>query len=80
MKYILIFFVKVYRKLISPLLVNTCRYTPSCSAYAIESLKRHGAVKGALLTFKRLLRCNHFSKGGFDPVPDNLKGDIKWLL
>lgn len=80
MKYILIFFVKGYKKFISPLLLSGCRYRPTCSQYALESLKKHGAFYGSVLAARRILRCNHFSKGGYDPVPDNFKGDIKWVL
>lgn len=80
MKYFLIFLIKIYKKLFSPLLLSGCRYTPTCSVYAAESLQKHGVIKGSFLALKRLLKCNHFSKGGFDPVPDNFKGDIKWVL
>ncbi len=47
----------------------TCIYTPTCSQYAIEALEKHGAIKGSLLTIWRILRCNPFAKGGYDPVP-----------
>jgi len=80
MKYILIFFIKIYKKYLSPLLNSGCRYRPTCSQYAAESLIKHGALKGSVLAAWRILRCNHFSKGGYDPVPDNFKGDIKWVL
>ena len=56
------------------------KYYPTCSAYTMEAVRRFGAVKGCLLGARRILRCNSFSKGGFDPVPDNFKGDIKWVL
>jgi putative membrane protein insertion efficiency factor len=59
-----------YRLLIAPLFPATCRYNPSCSAYAIESLKRFGFVKGAWLTGRRLLRCHPWGDHGHDPVPD----------
>lgn len=59
----------VYRNTISPILPPTCRYYPSCSAYAFGSLQRHGAAKGFVLASWRLLRCNPFSPGGLDPVP-----------
>lgn len=58
-----------YRRWISPFLPRRCRYEPSCSAYAAESIQRHGAARGLLLASWRLLRCNPFSHGGFDPVP-----------
>lgn len=70
MKKVLIFFIKLYRKYLSPLKSHsTCIYTPTCSQYAIEALERHGVIKGSLLTIWRILRCNPFAKGGYDPVP-----------
>ena len=72
--------IRFYQKCISPLLGSNCRYYPTCSAYTMEAGRRFGAVKGCLLGARRILRCNSFSKGGFDPVPDNFKGDIKWVL
>ncbi len=48
---------------------NTCKFTPTCSQYGIEAIEKHGAIKGLLLTIWRILRCNPFSKGGYDPVP-----------
>jgi putative membrane protein insertion efficiency factor len=59
-----------YRRLVSPALPRRCRYEPSCSAYAAESIRRFGFARGLLLACWRLLRCNPFSNGGFDPVPD----------
>ena len=63
--------IRFYQKCISPLLGSNCRYYPTCSAYTMEAVRRFGAVKGCLLGARRILRCNSFSKGGFDPVPDN---------
>jgi uncharacterized protein len=57
-----------YSKLISPALPRRCRYEPTCSAYAIESVRRFGVLRGAVLAAWRLLRCNPFSDGGYDPV------------
>lgn len=69
-KNILIKIIRFYRKYLSPLKGGgTCRFTPTCSQYAIEALQKHGVIKGCLLSVWRLLRCNPFSKGGFDPVP-----------
>lgn len=62
-------FVKAWRAVISPLYGNVCRYHPSCSAYGLESLEVHGAVKGSWLTIWRICRCNPWSPGGYDPVP-----------
>ena len=69
MKYLLIGLVKLYRKFISPLFPPSCRFYPTCSAYAIEALQVHGAVKGSALAFRRILRCNPLGAGGIDPVP-----------
>lgn len=65
----LIFLVRVYQKVISPFLPSSCRFTPSCSAYAIESLKKHGLIRGTILTTWRILRCNPWGGHGHDPVP-----------
>ncbi|MFQ9510077.1 MAG: membrane protein insertion efficiency factor YidD [Lachnospiraceae bacterium] len=66
----LIGLIRFYRKYLSPLKVRThCIYTPTCSQYAIEALEKYGALKGTWLTAKRILRCNPFAKGGYDPVP-----------
>ena len=58
-----------YRRIISPLLPPACRFYPTCSAYAAEALRRHGAMKGSFLTVKRLARCHPFCEGGVDLVP-----------
>lgn len=70
MKTLLILPVQAYRKAISPLLGENCRYYPSCSAYAEEALARHGALKGLYLATHRLLRCHPLCEGGLDPVPE----------
>lgn len=57
-----------------------CIFTPSCSVYSMEAYQRYGFLKGSLMTAKRLLRCNPMNKGGFDPVPLNVKGDAKWYV
>jgi len=72
---ILVFIVKVYRKVISPLIPPSCIYTPTCSAYAEEALKKHGAVKGSVLAVKRILRCHPWHTGGYDPVPEVKKDE-----
>ncbi|MBE6700604.1 MAG: membrane protein insertion efficiency factor YidD [Ruminococcaceae bacterium] len=69
MRYVLIFFVKLYQKFISPLFPPTCRFTPTCSQYALEALTKYGAIKGLYLSIKRIIRCNPFCKGGYDPLP-----------
>lgn len=70
MKYILSLLVKFYRKIISPLKPPCCKYYPTCSTYALEALQKHGAAKGTVLAVWRLLRCNPYSNGGVDKVPD----------
>ena len=71
MKKILLLFVKFYRKFISPLKPPCCKYYyPTCSTYALTALEKHGAVKGTILTMWLLARCNPFSLGGVDHVPD----------
>ena len=62
--------IRAYQRWVSPALPRRCRYEPTCSAYAVESIRRFGAVRGAVLASWRLLRCNPLSHGGFDPVPD----------
>ena len=68
-KKIMIFLIHLYRKYLSPLKRTKCPYIPSCSEYAIEAIKKHGVIKGSLLSVWRIIRCNPFSKGGYDPVP-----------
>lgn len=70
MKRILLLLVKFYRKIISPLKPPCCKYFPTCSEYALTAIERHGAVKGSLLAAWRVLRCNPWSLGGIDPVPE----------
>ncbi|HCF62553.1 MAG TPA: membrane protein insertion efficiency factor YidD [Myxococcales bacterium] len=69
MKHLLIALVRLYQRLISPLLPPACRFYPSCSAYAVEALRRHGALRGSWLTVRRLSRCHPFCEGGVDRVP-----------
>lgn len=70
MKYLLIGIVRLYQLTISKLLPPCCRFYPSCSRYAVTALERFGAVKGGYLTMRRIVRCNPFSAGGSDPVPE----------
>ena len=61
--------IRFYQREISPLCPPRCRYIPTCSEYALEAVEKYGAVKGTVLATKRILRCNPFHKGGYDPVP-----------
>lgn len=72
--------VYVYKLLISPLKPKSCRFVPTCSSYMIDAIREYSFLKGTYLGLKRLLRCNPKTKGGFDPVPTNLKGEAKWLF
>ncbi len=70
MRIIFIKIIQFYQKYLSPLKGRgTCIYTPTCSQYAIEAYQKYGVLKGSLLAIWRILRCNPFSKGGYDPVP-----------
>ena len=69
MKKFLLALIRFYRRNISPLTPPCCRFIPTCSEYALEAIEKYGALKGGWLAFKRILRCNPFHKGGYDPVP-----------
>jgi putative membrane protein insertion efficiency factor len=71
---VLVAAVHAYRLLLSPLLGPCCRYEPSCSAYAVEALTRHGPWRGAWLSLRRVLRCHPLRPGGYDPVPSEAPG------
>ena len=60
---------RFYKAQISPALPPACRYTPTCSEYAIEAVERYGALRGSALAVRRVLSCNPFARGGYDPVP-----------
>ena len=66
---LLIVLIQLYKHLLSPLLPPSCRFTPSCSTYALTSVERYGAIRGGWLAIKRILRCHPFHPGGHDPVP-----------
>ena len=81
MRYVAIALLKLYKATISKWKGGKrCIYTPSCSVYSMEAYERHGFIVGSLLTAKRLLRCAPWGNGGFDPVPVNLKGRMKWHI
>ena len=69
LKTVLIYLIRGYQLGISPLLPPSCRYSPTCSHYGIEALKKHGLIKGCWLTLRRIARCHPWAKGGYDPVP-----------
>lgn len=75
MKKILIALIRFYQKAISPYTRQKCKYFPTCSQYGVEAIERFGALKGSALTVWRILRCNPFSKGGYDPVPEKKGSD-----
>jgi uncharacterized protein len=66
-----------YRRFVSPLIPPRCRFAPSCSEYAVEALRQHGAVRGLWLTVRRLARCHPFHPGGYDPVPTRPQGVVR---
>ncbi|MBN1298889.1 MAG: membrane protein insertion efficiency factor YidD [Actinobacteria bacterium] len=68
MKKALIFIIKIYKKFISPMLPKSCRFYPTCSEYAIDAINKYGVLKGSIKSIYRILRCNPFNKGGYDPA------------
>jgi len=73
MKYILIFFIKLYRMFLSPLFPPSCRFYPTCSQYSIEALTKFGVIKGGWMSLKRVGKCHPFHPGGYDPVVPSIK-------
>lgn len=69
MKRVAIVGIKMYKKIISPYIISSCRFEPTCSHYAAQAVDRHGVFKGIALAAWRILRCNPFTSGGYDPVP-----------
>lgn len=69
LRHLLILPIRLYQLLISPMLPPACRFTPTCSQYAVEALRKHGAIKGSWLAIKRILRCHPWGGSGYDPVP-----------
>jgi len=80
MKKILKLLIRLYQKGISQYTQPHCIYIPTCSSYALEAIERFGAVKGGLLSLWRILRCNPFAKGGFDPVPERFTFRREWQV
>ncbi|WP_317932854.1 membrane protein insertion efficiency factor YidD [Halioxenophilus sp. WMMB6] len=73
MKHLLMALVRLYQYLLSPWIGNQCRFHPTCSNYCLEALESHGSLKGSWFTLVRILKCNPFHEGGFDPVPEKTK-------
>lgn len=71
MKYIFIGLIKFYKKCISPIFPPCCKYYPTCSSYGLEAFRKYGFFKGFILTVWRILRCNPWSMGGYDPIPED---------
>ena len=72
MKRVLLAALRFYKAQISPALTPACRYTPTCSEYAIEAVDRHGAWRGTVMAIRRVISCNPFARGGYDPVPHRI--------
>lgn len=70
----------LYKRTLSPIIGRHCAYTPTCSMYSYDAISKYGVVIGIALTAGRLMRCNPFYKGGFDPVKENYRGRVKWLI
>lgn len=79
-KKICLWLLLLYKRTLSPITGNHCAYTPTCSMYSYDAICKWGVFIGILLTIERLSRCTPFSKGGFDPVKENYRGKIKWLI
>ena len=78
-KFVALAFLKIYKRLISPLLGNHCRFSPSCSTYTHEAIERHGVFKGVFLGIRRLCKCHPFHPGGTDHVPETFEVNLKWI-
>lgn len=70
----------LYKKTLSPIIGTGCIYTPTCSMYTLDAIYKYGVIIGIIKGFFRILRCNPFRRGGFDPVKENLRGNAKWIL
>ncbi len=80
LKLLAILLIYFYKFCISPLLPNCCIYQPTCSTYTLQAIQRFGVVKGSWLGIKRIWRCSPGHKGGLDRVPEDIKGEFKWLI
>ncbi len=80
LKIIAILIIYFYKIVISPLFPPSCIYTPSCSTYMLLAIKRFGLIRGFFIGIKRIAKCHAGQKGGIDPLPENLKGESKWII
>lgn len=80
LKVIFLGIIYVYKWCISPLIPKVCRFYPSCSTYAVMAIREFGVIKGSYLAFLRLGRCTPHGKCGYNPLPQNIKGDSKWII
>lgn len=72
--------IAIYKRYYNPLFASRCKYVPSCSAYMGQAVRKRGFLVGIAMGLWRIVRCNPFSRGGYDPVKDNFRGKAKWLL
>ncbi len=79
MKKALLLLIQTYKITLSPMLGRHCRFLPTCSAYTHEAVEKHGALKGAVLGLKRILKCHPFHAGGHDPVPEIFEVKSRWI-
>jgi len=79
MKKMLLLLIRLYKKPLSPLLGNQCRFLPTCSEYTYGAIETHGAGRGIVLGAKRILKCHPFHAGGYDPVPEKNEVKFKWI-
>ncbi len=68
-KLLFINIIKIYQRFVSPYFPSSCKFSPTCSKYGIDAINKYGVLKGSVLTVKRILKCNPWSKGGYDPIP-----------
>lgn len=80
MRYLAIGLLKLYKATLSKIIGRHCIYTPTCSVYSMEAYANYNLLIASVMTLKRILRCAPWGKGGFDPVPANLNGNIKWCV
>lgn len=79
-KWLFLGLIRLYKTVLSPVMGRGCIYSPTCSTYTYEYIEEYGVARGLVMGGLRIARCNPMAKGGFDPVPDNPRGDMKWLF